>query len=138
MGVVFFCPSHEGGEGAGVGFVGGGVIAFLGGDDAVETGAGCGAGALLERDGGEGVNAGGVHVCIDAVGVLGSDGADLFSGAEVEVEVEAGVEARVGVVGGDGEGRWFVCLLISDTVSSDVSTLVSSFLNRPCNRKTGG
>ena len=40
--------------------------------------------------------------------VFGGEGADFFGGAEVEVEVEAGVEGGVGVVGGDGERCFFV------------------------------
>ena len=82
-------------EGSRVGCVGGFVIACLGGDDAVEAGAGCGAGALLEGDGGEGVQGGGVgDGALRCVRVFRSDGADFFGGAEVEVEVEAGVEGR--------------------------------------------
>ena len=53
------------------------MIACLGGDDAIEAGAGCGAGALLEGDGGEGVDADGVG---DAASSMVA-----FSGAMVEI-----------------------------------------------------
>ena len=64
-------------------------------------------GAGLQGDRGEGVVHGGVDavgcVCVD--GVFGAEGGDFFGWAEVEVEVEGGVEVRVGgLKGGWVEG----------------------------------